>query len=638
MKNLLSIFKTGRLFLGLALVGLISACEDELPGVGSIPDEVPPTANFSYSSDPDNFTVINFTNLSTEALSFEWDFGDGTSTEKDPTFTFESEGTYTVSLTATDGLGASNTTTVEVEVAPGPYQPVILESGFEDGQLEGGSGDGRDSWKNDNLGGIIQITGSPIVSGSQGAKLPGGGDKRIGYQEIRVESETNYDVGFIYTMLSEPTGYITVDILDVSANGGTFSSHAEAQEAVLASVSVNDQEDPETYVSGSVSFNSGTSELIAIYFYNDGITESRLDDFTIEIGRSGAVPPSASFTPAQSESNFLDYSFTNNSKNADTYEWDFGDGNTSNEENPTHTYAESGIYTVTLTSSSAGGLTATYSSDIDIQAPAEASFDVEEISSTEYKFTSTSTGVGVSLEWEFGDGYGFNGSTNPINHTYTEAGFYTVTLTATSETGFESVATYTLAAGLPKVVNGDFEDNDGTGKDDWKPSSGFSGGEGNSDPYSGSSDGAFQLYDGSDTEAKTRGAKIDASRCTVDALGTTDPGSTRYAYQSITLDPNTEYYLEFSYNNASGTIVAGEILDGQFADGSNAYAASLDGSSLVEIQGTSTNGEDIGNNWRTIRAKFTTNATGEVAIWMWAFGGQSFYDNVKILPAWLVED
>ncbi len=617
----------------------ITGCEDlELPGANSKPDTIPPDADFSYASDPNDFTIINFTNLSTEALNFMWDFGDGnTSTDKDPVFTFAEEGTYPVTLTATDGLGVTSAITIDVEVAPGPYQPIILEAGFEDGQLEGGSGDGRDSWRNSDLGGVIQITGSPVVSGSQGAKLPGAGDIRIGYQEIVVDPETNYDISFIYTMFAEPTGYITVDILGVTENGGTFTSHEDTQDHVVGSVTVNDQEDPEVYVGASLSFNSGANDVIAIYFYNDGITESRLDDFTIEIGRAGAVPPSASFTAAQSETDYLEYAFKNNSKNADSYLWDFGDGNTSTEENPTHLYSEAGEYTVILTSSSEGGLTADFSSSIDIQAPAEASFEVEEISSTEYKFTSTSTGVGISLYWEFGDGYGFDGDTNPINHTYSSAGFYTVTLTATSETGFESVATYTLAAGLPKVVNGDFEDSDGTSKNDWKPSLGFTGGEGNSDPYSGSSDGAFQLYDGTDTESKTRGAKIDGSRCAVDATGTADPGNTRYAYQSMTLDPNTEYYLEFSYNNASGTIVAGEILDGHFADGSDAYAASLDGSSLVEIQGTADNGEDIGNSWRTIRAKFTSNASGEVSIWMWAFGGQSYYDNVKILPAWVVE-
>ncbi|MEZ4919664.1 MAG: PKD domain-containing protein [Saprospiraceae bacterium] len=41
--------------------------------------------------------------------------------------------------------------------------------------------------------------------------------------------------------------------------------------------------------------------------------------------------------------------FENLSQDADAYTWNFGDGNTSNEENPTHTYTEDGTYTVELT-------------------------------------------------------------------------------------------------------------------------------------------------------------------------------------------------------------------------------------------------------------------------------------------------
>lgn len=49
------------------------------------------------------------------------------------------------------------------------------------------------------------------------------------------------------------------------------------------------------------------------------------------------------------------YSFMNLSE-ADTYEWDFGDGNTSNERFPQHVYAAAGSYTVTLTVSNECGL------------------------------------------------------------------------------------------------------------------------------------------------------------------------------------------------------------------------------------------------------------------------------------------
>jgi hypothetical protein len=46
-------------------------------------------------------------------------------------------------------------------------------------------------------------------------------------------------------------------------------------------------------------------------------------------------------------------SFTNNSVKADSYYWDFGDGNSDNTENPVHTYVSPGKYVVNMTASSA---------------------------------------------------------------------------------------------------------------------------------------------------------------------------------------------------------------------------------------------------------------------------------------------
>lgn len=58
--------------------------------------------------------------------------------------------------------------------------------------------------------------------------------------------------------------------------------------------------------------------------------------------------------------------FTNNSEEAEMYEWDFGDGNSSTDESPTHKYAATKTkYTVTLTVTN-GDFSDTYSSEIDL--------------------------------------------------------------------------------------------------------------------------------------------------------------------------------------------------------------------------------------------------------------------------------
>jgi hypothetical protein len=69
-------------------------------------------------------------------------------------------------------------------------------------------------------------------------------------------------------------------------------------------------------------------------------------------GEDEPEPPLASFTY---EANGREVTFTSTSKNAKTFAWDFGDGGTSTEENPVHTYDVYGDYTVKLTVTGDGG-------------------------------------------------------------------------------------------------------------------------------------------------------------------------------------------------------------------------------------------------------------------------------------------
>ncbi|HIH94626.1 TPA: PQQ-binding-like beta-propeller repeat protein, partial [Methanosarcina acetivorans] len=68
------------------------------------------------------------------------------------------------------------------------------------------------------------------------------------------------------------------------------------------------------------------------------------------IGQGEALPPEANFSSDKQTGSFpLTVSFKDRSFNANKFFWDFGDGNTSTEVNPVHTYTAAGSYTVTLT-------------------------------------------------------------------------------------------------------------------------------------------------------------------------------------------------------------------------------------------------------------------------------------------------
>lgn len=102
--------------------------------------------------------------------------------------------------------------------------------------------------------------------------------------------------------------------------------------------------------------------------------------------------------------------FKNESKNAETFLWDFGDGSansTSIEENPKHIYKKEGKFIVTLTAKGKGG-SATYKDSIVIVGPqlsADFAFqaDTANADSTKVSFTDKSTNA-VKFKWDFGNG------------------------------------------------------------------------------------------------------------------------------------------------------------------------------------------------------------------------------------------
>ena len=130
-----------------------------------------------------------------------------------------------------------------------------------------------------------------------------------------------------------------------------------------------------------------------------------------------------------------------------TFDWLFGDGATSTQENPIHTYAcavPPCEFDVTLRASNASGedtITKTVEITTTSVAPPVADFSFADSAppAGEITFTNLSSGVApLSFEWDFGDATPTSTDTSPT-HVYAAAGSYLVTLTATNAGGTSSI-------------------------------------------------------------------------------------------------------------------------------------------------------------------------------------------------------
>jgi len=139
-------------------------------------------------------------------------------------------------------------------------------------------------------------------------------------------------------------------------------------------------------------------------------------------------------------------SFTDRSQNATSVRWDFGDGTTSTDRNPTHTYAQPGPYTVTLTAQVSATCTDQLQRTVEILPLPQASFTASPATlilpdQNTVSLTNTSTGA-VSYQWDLGNG---QTSTDPNpTVTYDQEGEYLIILTAISADGCRDTAQYRL--------------------------------------------------------------------------------------------------------------------------------------------------------------------------------------------------
>ncbi|MBL7708779.1 MAG: PKD domain-containing protein [Chitinophagaceae bacterium] len=147
--------------------------------------------------------------------------------------------------------------------------------------------------------------------------------------------------------------------------------------------------------------------------------------------------------------------------NPTSWNWDFGNGNTSTLQNPTASYFTPGTYTVQLTATNANGSnTLTRTQYVTVYEPPAVSFSANNTSGCfplRVQFTDLSTpGIGntnVSWNWDFG-----NGITSTLQNpfiTYTTAGLFTVTLRVTNDKGCtRTISRPAYIAVTPGVVAG----------------------------------------------------------------------------------------------------------------------------------------------------------------------------------------
>ena len=312
------------------------------------------TADFSHTN---NNNFFNFTDLSSNANSWFWEFGDGnTSTLQNPSHTYAVGGTYTVKQTASNGCG-SNTKTKTVFASGGGTAPT---ANFNSNHT------------------------NPTCSGS---------------------------INFTDTSTGSPTSW------SWSFPGGSPSSS--------------------TAQNPTINYTSPGTYNVTLTATNATGTDTEVKNGFVVVS-SG---PNAGFTFT---TNNLTATFTNNSSNASTYLWNFGDGISSAAVNPIHTYAAAGTYNVTLTAVGSCGTNTTSQSVTVTAAPTGPTANFTSNHSnpicggTVVNFTDISTGNPTSWSWSFPGGTPSSSTLQNPTVTYNTAGTRNVTLTATNANGSDT--------------------------------------------------------------------------------------------------------------------------------------------------------------------------------------------------------
>jgi PGF-pre-PGF domain-containing protein len=434
------------------------------------------TWNVPSKNDP---LTVQFTDTSTgNIISWYWDFGDGAySYDQNPIHTYASAGTFTVTLEAhdeADGKGAVNSVTV-TGATPKPTQKPAASfySPEAEAMLSGKSDHGI--YNNDVVSFIDTSTGSPAswlwdfgdgrtstlqnpthVYGEMGGYTVTLTVKNAaGSSTISKEGYVPVGVGIAASSAhfsadkTSGSAPFTVTFHDDDGNGpsgvgpiwrewhfgdGTVVNYQVDNNASATPYALHTYEKPGTYTVMLYMDNRLGHSILTKHHY-----------ITVTEPVNKPVKPIAAFKVDKIPNYPLQVSFTDMSTGAPTaWLWNFGDGSTSSEQNPKHTYFAPGTYTVTLTVSNINGWDSETQEiqvgEKPISVPPFADFSTNTINGyapLTVLFTDLSQNA-VARIWDFnGDGVPDSSDINPA-YTYTVPGTYNVTLLVSNANGASS--------------------------------------------------------------------------------------------------------------------------------------------------------------------------------------------------------
>jgi gliding motility-associated-like protein len=385
--------------------------------------------------------TVNFQDLSTGGVTaWQWDFGDGSvvSTLQNPSHTYTTYGSFTVRLIVTNGFGCTDTiskpnfviirrASIQIPQLPDrgcvPYtinfNPTINTVDVVTSYLwdfgDGGTATIRNPIYTYNTQGTYTVKLFITTSG-------GCTDSIVMTQAVRVGNKPVVDFSIVPNPVCGKQPVQFNDLTNVAdewfwnfGDGGTSNIQNP----------IHNYADTGLFTIRLIATNNGCPDTL-----------ERIDYMRVE-------PPIALFNIIPNCSDRLLFTFTDRSladpaKTPLTWEWDFGDGNTSTLQNPTHTYAALGFYPVRLivTNGTCKDTVTNTARAIDENPTFVADVTVACKRAT-INFTSTVTNPAniVNYEWDFGDGGGGNTTQTTATYTYITSGTYTVRLITTDLNG-----------------------------------------------------------------------------------------------------------------------------------------------------------------------------------------------------------